>query len=63
MPGTRGRTERTATVAIRVTPEELAAWRQYVEMRGGYLSTLVRRAVNDYIHDNPDPKRSMRFWD
>ena len=63
MPGYRGRDERSEQIIIRVTPVQKAKWASYVEAHGGYLSGLIRRAVEDFIHEHPGAKPRLNFYD
>jgi hypothetical protein len=50
--------KRAATIVVRVTPAQKAAWERYVEEIGTDhgnvgVGNLIRRAVQKYIHDAP----------
>ncbi len=51
MPGARGygHEDKDEKVQLRVPASSLARWRAYVEKRGGYLSVLIRRAVDEHL--------------
>lgn len=61
MPGRRARwgsgDEKKDVVILRIHPETKKRWTEYVEKRGGYLSGLVRRAVDEYLTRHPNPNR------
>jgi hypothetical protein len=61
MPGTHSTQERTATVNVRLTPAEKAAWDAHVEKQGGYVGSLVRELVNAHIQE-AGSKPKCRHW-
>jgi hypothetical protein len=58
MPGARGygHEDKDEKVQLRVPASSLARWRAYVEKRGGYLSVLIRRAVDEHLAANEKSK-------
>ncbi len=64
MPGRRARwgsgNEKKDVVILRIDHDTKARWAKYVAHRG-YLSSLVRRSVEDYLKRHPNPDRVDYF--
>jgi len=57
MPGYRHRRKPKASMLqVRVDPETLKRWKLYMQESSGYLSVLVRRAVDEHLVAHPKPK-------
>ncbi len=64
MPGFQGSIKREDTLPVRISPAKKAAWSEYSEKAGFYLSELVRMAVDQFIQEHPDPaKVRAKRWD
>jgi len=65
MPGRRGAADKTETVQFRVPSEDLDRWRALVKTRRGYLSVLIRQAVDEWIelHKNDKGDKATQFWE
>lgn len=57
MPGYQNSIKREGQVIVRISPQQKAAWSEYGEKAGFYLSELVRVAVAAFIKAHPDPKK------
>jgi hypothetical protein len=51
MPGYRGEDQKLVVINLRVAAHEKAAWVDHVKKQGGYLSALIRNAVNSHVKD------------
>ena len=49
-------------VQVRVSEAELARWAAHVRMVGGYLSVLIRRAVDEHIAANQKAAKAPRLY-
>jgi hypothetical protein len=64
MPGHRRRgEERELKVQVRVTEADLERWAAHVRKVGGYLSVLIRRAVDEHLAANPKPSKAPSLYD
>ncbi len=64
MPGYQGSVKREDTLPVRISHDKKAAWSEYSEKAGFYLSELVRVAVEAFIKEHPDPaKVRAKRWD
>ncbi len=64
MPGFQASIKREDTLPVRISPAKKAAWSEYSEQAGFYLSELVRVAVAEFIKAHPDPaKVRAKRWD
>lgn len=64
MPGSRrGQVPRELKVQVRVSEADLARWAAHVRKVGGYLSVLIRRAVDEHIAANSRAGKAPRLYD
>ena len=64
MPGRRihGK-QKDVKVQVRVSEADLARWAEHVRKVGGYLSVLIRRAVDEHLAANQSPAKAARLYD
>jgi hypothetical protein len=65
MPGSRGRHAKGNIVQFRVPAEDLERWRAFLKMRHGYLSVLIRQAVDEHLDRHKDKKNpgAGAYWE
>ncbi len=63
MPGTRSYHEKTRMVQFRMREEDHTRWAAHVEKAGGYLSVLIRRAVDEHIAAQAKAKKPPALYE
>jgi hypothetical protein len=50
-------------VQLRIDAADLARWTAHVERTGGYLSVLIRRAVDEYVDAHAKDKKPPTLYE